>query len=328
MTSFAYKLPGLRTALSLASPAGPRAKLSILIYHRVLAEPDPLRTGDPDANTFGWHMDLLARHFNVLPLREAALRLKAGTLPARAACITFDDGYADNYTTALPILKKAGIPATFFIATRYLDGGRMFNDTLIELAKGLPTGSIDLSSAGLGLLSINTTSDRQALVGKLLGHFKYQPPEQRLMAAESLASRFDIQLPDNLMMSRTQLKALHAGGMEIGAHTHTHPILARQSPRDANQDIRVGKEELESLLDTPIRVFAYPNGRPVKDYGDEHVAMIRESGFDTAVSTRPAAADRFSDIYQLPRFTPWDKTPTRFALRLLRALVQPHSAGG
>jgi peptidoglycan/xylan/chitin deacetylase (PgdA/CDA1 family) len=302
--------------------------LSILIYHRVLAEADPLRTGDPDAATFGWQMDLLARHFNVLPLHEAALRLKAGTLPARAACVTFDDGYADNYSTALPILKRTGVPATFFIASGYLDGGRMFNDTLIELAKGLPTGSSDLSSAGLGHLTINTISDRKALVGKLLGHFKYQAPEQRLQAAENLASKFDIQLPDNLMMSSTQLKALHAEGMEIGAHTHTHPILARQHSADAIHDIRLGKEKLERLLGAPMRVFAYPNGRPVKDYGDEHVAMIRENGFDTAVSTRPAAADRNSDIYQLPRFTPWDKTPARFALRLLRALVQPHSAGG
>ena len=105
-------IPGLRTALAMFSPAGRRAKLSTLIYHRVLPEPDPLRTGDPDAATFRWQMGLLARHFNVLPLPEAARRLQDGTLPARAACVTFDDGYADNFTIALPILREAGIPAT------------------------------------------------------------------------------------------------------------------------------------------------------------------------------------------------------------------------
>lgn len=328
MTSHVPTIRGLRTALSLASPAGRRGKLSILIYHRVLPEPDPLRSGDPDADTFRWQMELLARHFNVLPLREAAQRLSAGTLPARAACVTFDDGYADNYTLALPILHGAGVPATFFIATAYLDGGRMFNDTLIEVAKGLPAGPCDLSSAGLGHVTLTTAADRQALVGKLLGHFKYQAPGQRLPAAERLAADFAIRLPTNLMMSSAQLKALHAAGMEIGGHTHAHPILARQQPDEARADIRLGKDTLEALLGTPIRVFAYPNGRPVKDYGDEHVAMVPECGFDAAVSTRPAAADRHSDIYQLPRFTPWDRTPTRFALRLLRTLVQPHSAGG
>ncbi|CAI08569.1 polysaccharide deacetylase family protein [Aromatoleum aromaticum] len=322
------KIPGLKTVLSLASPAGAGAKLCILIFHRVLPDADPLRLGDPDANTFRWQMRLLSRHFNVLPLHEAALRLRERCLPARAACVTFDDGYADNYTTALPILREFGISATFFISTAYLDGGRMFNDTLIEVVRGLPEGICNLSSIGLGAVDLVSIADRQALAGTLLGYFKYRPPEERIPAAERLAETFDIDLPTDLMMSSRQLKALHASGMEIGGHTHSHPILALQSPAEARAEICLGKEKLEALLGTAIRVFAYPNGRPVKDYGQEHVAMISECGFDVAVSTRPAVADRHCDIHQLPRFTPWDRTPARFALRLLRTLVQPRSAGG
>lgn len=321
-------IPGLKAALSLASPAGRRGRLSILIYHRVLDAPDPLRPGDPDAPTFRWQMELLARHFNVLPLREAALRLRDGTLPARPACVTFDDGYADNCTTALPILREVGVPATFFIATAYLDGGRMFNDTLIEVARGLPTGRCDLSSVGLGEVELASPADRQAFAGRLLSHFKYQPPDERLPTAERLAAAFDIALPTDLMMTTPQLRALHSTGMEIGGHTHSHPILARQLPTDARDEIRLGKEKLETLLGAPVRVFAYPNGRPDKDYRTEHVAMTRDCGFDVAVSTRPAAAAPGCDLHELPRFTPWDRTPARFGLRLLRTLVQPHSAGG
>lgn len=322
------RIPGLKAALTLASPGGQRGKLSILIYHRVLPNLDPLRTGDPDAATFRWQMQLLASHFNVLPLREAAQRLRNGTLPARAACVTFDDGYADNYTVALPILKETGVPATFFIATAYLDGGRMFNDTLIEFAKAAPPGICDLSRIGLGTHTVDTVADRRALMAKLIGHFKYQPPEHRLPAAEKLAADFAIHLPDDLMMRTDQLRALRAAGMDIGGHTHTHPILARQTVDAAREEIKHGKEKLESLLGEPIRVFAYPNGRPIKDYGTEHVGMVAECGFEAAVSTRPAAAGRRSGVHELPRFTPWDKTPARFGLRLLRSLISPHAAGG
>lgn len=328
MTRTASTIPGLKTALGLASPGGKRGKLSILIYHRVLPTPDPLRTGDPDADTFRWQMGLLASHFNVLPLREAARRLREGSLPPRAACITFDDGYADNFTVALPILREFGLPSTFFIATAYLDGGRMFNDTLIEFAKAVPSGPCDLSPIGLGVHSVDTVQDRRALMSRLIGHFKYQPPEQRLPAVEKLAADFGIRLPDDLMMSSDQLRALHAAGMEIGGHTDTHPILARQTPDEARHEIRLGKEKLEALLGEPMRVFAYPNGRPVKDYDGTHADIVADCGFEAAVSTRPAAADRHSGIHELPRFTPWDKTPARFGLRLLRSLVLPHGVGG
>ena len=98
---------------NLLSPAGDRGRLSILIYHRALAAPDPILHDEIDAATFEQQMALLAADFNVLPLGEACARLVRGGLPARAACVTFDDGYADNEHTALPILKRFGVPATF-----------------------------------------------------------------------------------------------------------------------------------------------------------------------------------------------------------------------
>jgi hypothetical protein len=66
-----------------------------------------------------------------------------------------------------------------------------------------------------------------------------------------------------------------------------------------------------------VRLFAYPNGKPGRDYSREHVDMVRELGFEAAVSTAWGVGHAASDPYQLPRFTPWDKTPGRFALRLL-----------
>ncbi|WP_421621972.1 polysaccharide deacetylase family protein [Alkalilimnicola ehrlichii] len=311
----------LRSLLSLLSPGGARGRLSILIYHRVLPAPDPLLPGEPDAARFQWQMELLARHFNPLPLAEAVRRLRDGTLPPRAACVTFDDGYADNAEVALPILRSVGVPATFFIAVGYLNGGRMFNDTLIETVRRLPEGEVDLTPEGLGRRRVASDSDRIALCKALIGQFKYQPPAVRNRGVEALPERLGITVPDDLMMTSGQLRGLADAGMEIGGHTLTHPILARQSAPEARQEIEAGREALEGMLGQRVRLFAYPNGRPGTDYAPEHVDMVRDCGFEAAVSTAAGAAGPASDPYQLPRFTPWDRTPGRFALRLARNLA-------
>lgn len=122
----------MRPLFQLLSPSGARARLSVLIFHRVLPQPDPLFPDEIDAARFDAILGWLRSWFNVLPLDEAAQRLKDGSLPARAAALSFDDGYADNHDIALPLLQKHGLPCSFFIATGFLDGGRMWNDTLIE----------------------------------------------------------------------------------------------------------------------------------------------------------------------------------------------------
>ncbi|WP_019558823.1 polysaccharide deacetylase family protein [Thioalkalivibrio sp. ALE12] len=312
----------LRSLLSLMSPGGARARLSILIYHRVLPAPDPLLPGDPHADDFRWQMRLLARSMNPLPLDEAVDRLRAGALPARAVSVTFDDGYADNAEVALPILREEGVPATFFIATGYLDGGRMFNDTLIETVRRLPKNA-DLGPEGLGEWTLETHQDRLKLIHALISQFKYQPAEQRTAGTEALARRFGIDLPNDLMMTRAQVHELAAAGMGIGGHTATHPILTEVDTDTARAEIQRGKTDLEQMLSRPLRLFAYPNGRPGRDYAAEHIQIARDCGFDAAVSTAAGAARIDSDPYQLPRFTPWDRTPMRFGLRLARNLAEP-----
>ena len=125
----------LKGVVGLASPSGRRARLSILIYHRVLAQDDPINNWDATAGVFEAHMRALAANFSPLLLSDAVARLANGSLPARAACVTFDDGYADNVEVALPILMRHGIRAAFFIASGYLTGRRMWNDTVVEAVR-------------------------------------------------------------------------------------------------------------------------------------------------------------------------------------------------
>src|SRR5262245_15768822 len=124
-----------RLPLSVLSPGGSAGRLTILIFHRVLPAHDPLNQDEPDAQEFEQRMQWVRSWFTVLPLAEAAQRRAAGTLPARALSITFDDGYADNCTIAAPILNRLGLNATFFIATGFIGGGCMWNDRVIEAVR-------------------------------------------------------------------------------------------------------------------------------------------------------------------------------------------------
>src|SRR6185312_13216790 len=131
----------------------------ILMFHRVLPQKDPLLASEPDAATFSALMELVTSHFNVLRLSDAMARLRARKLPPRAVCITFDDGYANNHAVALPILRARQVPATVFVASGFLDGGRMFNDTIIESLRRAPA-SLDLRDIGLGSYRLTDDSTR------------------------------------------------------------------------------------------------------------------------------------------------------------------------
>jgi hypothetical protein len=89
----------------------------------------------------------------------------------------------------------------------------------------------------------------------------------------------------------------------------------------AREEFASGRQALERIVGAPVPLFAYPNGKPGTDYRAEHVAMVRELGFEGAVSTAWGADPRHDDLFQLPRFTPWDRTPARFVLRLARNLL-------
>jgi len=313
----------IRTAFSLLSPAGPEARLSVLIFHRVLASSDPLFPDEPDAARFDQICGWMARWFNVLPLDIAVNSLRAGTLPARAAAITFDDGYADNHDVALPILRRHGLSATFFIATSFLDGGRMWNDTVIECVRRAPGPRLDLGWLGLpgvGPLEVGDWATKRAAIGQLLRALKYQPLPRRNALVEQLAATNSGLLPQGLMMRSEQVRTLRDAGMQVGAHTQTHPILAKLSREQARAEMLGSKQTLEGLLSEPVRSFAYPNGKPDTDYSAESVQIARELGFELAVSTAWGAASRSMDPLQIPRFTPWDRSRWRYAARLANNL--------
>ena len=310
--------PLLRAANVALRSVMRQPRLNCLIYHRVLASPDPLIPDQMTAETFDWQMRMLAAEFEVMPLTRAVRCLEEATLPARAACVTLDDGYADNHEVALPILKKHRIPACIFVATGFLDHGCMWNDVIIEAIRRTKVPNLDLQSIGLGFHPLANLEERRAAVANIIEKVRYLPMQQRAESAEAVRRSAGCEAAEGLMLRRSQVIELVREGMEIGAHTINHPILSQLPPEQARQEIVEGKSALEGIIGSPVELFAYPNGLPKTDYSADHVHMVRDSGFKAAVSTARGSAQAGADLYQIPRFTPWDPTPERFLFRLLR----------
>lgn len=304
--------------LDLYSGEKDRARLSILIFHRVLPSADPLFPADTDASRFDALVSRLKSRYNILPLERAVQLLHEGALPSRALCITFDDGYADNLAVAGPILHKHGVPAIVFVATSYLDGGCMWNDIVLEACRSSVRPELDLAWLGLGNRSLATLEDRRALADEALASLKYQEFSQREEWARKFAQVAGTQVPRNLMLASSALRDSEQFGIAIGAHTRRHPILATTPNPIAWDEISEGRRELQDLVGRSVNLFAYPNGKPGQDFGAEHVRMVREAGFAAAVTTAPGAATAGTDVYQLPRFTPWREDPLGFDLLMLK----------
>ena len=307
----------LRVPLSLLSPGGARGRLSILIFHRVLPRPDPLSPDEPDAVGFEAQMRWVRDWFNVLPLSRAIDMLYAGTIPPRALAITFDDGYADNEELAAPILQRLGMTATFFVSTGHLGGGCMWNDRVIEAVRACGSPELDVGAIGLGRLALGSVVQRRQAIGTLLKGIKHFEQPRRDAATDLIVAAAGGKPSPALMMQPEQVRRIHTLGMDIGAHTVTHPILTRIGADAARDEMARSKSELERMIGEPIDLFAYPNGVPEQDYVSEHVAMARDCGFKAAVSTSWAVASARSDRFQLPRFTPWDRTRLRYGVRLV-----------
>jgi len=310
----------VRSLLGALSPAGPQGRLTILVFHRVHSAQDELFPNQIHAATFLERMRWVGNWFNVLPLEDAVGLLQRGSLPARALAITFDDGYADNATVAVPILRKLGLPATYFIAAGFLDGGRMWNDTVIESVRSAKQGELDLSEEGLGKYPLGSTAERRAAIAALIARIKYLPTHERQERVDRIATLSATALPNDLMMTHEQLRSVAAAGMGVGAHTISHPILTSLDDATAKCEIAEGRETLEGIVRQPVKLFAYPNGKPDVDYANKHVQLTKALGFTGAVSTAPGAAHTWDSLFELPRFTPWDRTAVRWGARLARNL--------
>jgi peptidoglycan/xylan/chitin deacetylase (PgdA/CDA1 family) len=298
-----------------------RGRLCILNYHRVLPSADPLLEAEPDVAAFRWQMKVLADCFNVLPLDEALDALARGTMPPRAVCITFDDGYRSTHDLALPVLREFGFPATVFVTTGHIGSSNMWNDRILESLRTLDADQLDLSDAGLGSYPVGSLAERRETVNVLTEHAKYLAPELRQDLVERL-DRLVGNRQTDLMLTDDMIRSMAVQGVEIGAHTISHPILAKLNDESARFEIAESKRQLEAIVGKPVRYFAYPNGKPGIDFHERHMEMARDAGFDAAFSTTIGAAGHQHNHFALPRSRPWDTTRPFYISRMLYWLAR------
>lgn len=308
--------------LGLAASLVRAPSLAIVTYHRVLPEADPMLPSEPDIQLFRTQLAFLARRLRVLSLPDALQRLRDGSLPRRAVCVTFDDGYANNLHCALPVLQSLGVPATVFVATGYLNGGCMWNDGVIETFRRTRQRVLDLTGLGLGRYDLATPDKRRVAIAAVLGQLKYRPLVERTATVAGMARFAEVELPHNLMLTSSEVLSLHEQGVEIGGHTVNHPILARVAPEEAQREISDGAAQLATITGARPRIFAYPNGRPGTDFGPEHEAMARAAGFTHALTTESGVCRQGTDPYRIPRVTLWSRTEPRLAANFISLYVK------
>jgi peptidoglycan/xylan/chitin deacetylase (PgdA/CDA1 family) len=295
----------------------------VLLYHRVAhLEPNPHGLAvRPDR--FAQHCEILRRRCDVVPLREA-------TRSVRQVAITFDDGYADNAGEARSILVAAGLPATFFITVGRLgERGEVWWDRLEQILLECKTtaSTIEIEIGGRPLwIDIRSSSARERAHQALFWRLRPMRPAVIESVLANIEAQLGVRTVDRenyRWMTAAELRALAASdGMEIGAHTLTHPLLATLDAQEQRAEIEGSGRALEKLLETPANLFAYPYGGH-DAFSAVTTQLVRDGGYTMACTVTGGIARADGDPLQIPRNVVGDWDAERFEAWLNRWLSEP-----
>ncbi len=282
-------------------------RLAILMFHGVEAEPlSPRCDYVHDADTLRRQLRYLRRHFQVLPLQEALERLRDGTLPRRAATLTFDDGTRNLAIHAGPVLQELGLPAAVFLATGPMGTGQaLWPDRLWIAFAHTAVTDIDLAPVGLDSYSLRTDSERTEARDAVVQHLKTLPDDERIARVEwvvaALGDEIDARGGPFEMLSWDEARDLAEDGrISLYPHTVTHPILSRCTDNKVDYEISESCRVVERETGDKPLIFAYPNGG-VQDFDMRAKGALRRNGVRWSLSTTNGFADRQSDPLALPR---------------------------
>ncbi|SNS81665.1 Glycosyltransferase involved in cell wall bisynthesis [Noviherbaspirillum humi] len=266
-------------------------------------------------------LDFLTDTCTVLPLSDGIRRLKNRSLPSRAVALTFDDGYCEWLDNVSPALHKRNLHGTFFVTTQQLTGTSLWHERIIAAVKALPRDELILPYGFDSFKALHTVQHRIQLVSLLHERLKYASISERITAIELLEKQAagPLELPKKF--TKEMVRQLASKGFEIGAHTIQHPILNECSQEEARNEIGGSKEVLEEITRGKISLFAYPNGRPLRDYNANHIRIVKDCGYTAAVTTGSGAACVGTDLFELPRISPWASGHRQIAYQITRNLA-------
>ncbi len=277
-------------------------KPKILMYHRFAADSSAHAVG---IDAFEQQARILAQNFNVIDLNDLSDHLRAhSALPQNAIVLTIDDGYADFYHFAFPILKRYKLTATLYVTTGFIDREIWLWPDVVDFV----FNRTELNSVTIAGHSFEWSQQDIRHVNRIkqevVAYCKTLQDDAKWQFLDDLASELGVVVPeepdsDYEPLTWDQLNEMAQYGINIGGHTCTHPILSNLNTEHLVQEINGCKERLESQLHTPIRSFCFPNGQP-GDYNETIKQVIVSSGYEncTAAHFREPA---LSDLFELKR---------------------------
>jgi peptidoglycan/xylan/chitin deacetylase (PgdA/CDA1 family) len=259
-----------------------------ITYHRVadevLHDPDVISVRPAE---LGRQAAWLRERFRLLSGNDVADFIK-GRLDLRepAVALTFDDAYEDNFAAGRMLMERFGIPATFFVTTGFIETGAIPPwDRIGYALRQSRASTLEIAAVGdQGPWSLAVPS-YDAAMSTLMALYRGLAVELQdafIEACERAAGiAADVPSP---FMTWSQIASLREMGHTIGAHTHTHPVLASLSIEQQHLEMARSKSIIEARLKAPVRVFAYPYGKPGSTFTQETKGLARTCGFDAAFS--------------------------------------------
>ena len=287
--------------------------VTILAYHRVLDVPNEdefpfdIELVSASVIQFKQQMEYIRAHYQPITFATLLQYLDRGEKPPQgAAIITFDDGFADNYHNAFPVLRQLDMPATIFLSTGYIDSRETFWYEKLSYAVMTTRANIVVTPA-LGSLKISSnTRSRRELMACVVSKLKLVANDVRLASLEDLYAQL---LPSYKWphddrsgpVTWGQVKEMSANNIEFGSHSVTHPVLSRVSLNKLEFEVEHSKNRIESELQKPVQIIAYPVGG-VEAFDDNVRAAVKKAGYRLGVSYIPGIErpDQW-DIYALRR---------------------------
>ena len=280
-------------------------RLLIVCYHGVVDARESPHWLHVTRRAFARQLEHLARHVDSRPLDDALAQLAAGTLSRPTACVTFDDGYRNNRTVALPELQRVGVPATIYLATGLLGGAGWLWSTRLERAFAAAPPDADWAAVRAAALDGPAPDDADAatlaatlraadaprarLAKAAVEYLKLLPQADRRAREarlhEALRAAPDDDFGDCALLTWDEVRAMDAGGLvTFGAHTVHHEIVRRLDDAALAREIGDSVAAVAAHVARPSRTFAYPNGR-AQDFDARAERVLREAGVTAAVST-------------------------------------------
>lgn len=265
--------------------------LTILTYHSInypsrdLPIDEDVISCSPEL--FDLEMQFCKKYFT--PITFSTLKkclLQQERLPKMPLIITFDDGYKDNFTYALPVLNKYEIPATIFLATGYIGESKLFWwDEITYILNNYNKSELHIEiNHTKHILGFKTTREKRKSIRHLRRILKFFPNNQREDIIRYLASLSNLnEKKFDVVLNWEDIKLMAARGIEFGSHSVTHSIMSMLSDEELKKELSESKKSIERHTDKEVIAFSYPYGT-AKDFHSKMEDFLKAAGYSFAVS--------------------------------------------